>query len=282
MTKKGSKKQTTAKTNGSPVTALSLAFVVGFHSPFAVNGFALTTTNPSSSYSLLFCQERQVIDRRRRRQRFLVELFSFVGDGGSDRPPPPGGGGKGGGGENRKSWDDFLNREGEETENLIKAREYMSENSLPISYGLSNTEEEESKGENGNVLSDKTSISRTGDSDEASSSALVANNIVPGGDPTLSPDMLSSNPYMAVVSKLSPSDLISKFTSTAHPRVQNAVRATILGLIGGLPKMAFDTSTITTGQKLASLMFQLQMTGYMFKVIRKTHQCVQNWVQCLP
>jgi len=29
--------------------------------------------------------------------------------------------------------------------------------------------------------------------------------------------------------------------------------------------MAFETTTITTGEKLASLMFQLQMTGYMFK-----------------
>jgi hypothetical protein len=77
--------------------------------------------------------------------------------------------------------------------------------------------------------------------------------------------MLANNPYMMVVSNLAPSDLISKFTTTAHPRVQNAVRATILGLIGNLPKLAFDTKTITTGQRLASLMFQLQMTGYMFK-----------------
>jgi hypothetical protein len=29
--------------------------------------------------------------------------------------------------------------------------------------------------------------------------------------------------------------------------------------------MAFDTTTVTTGQRLASLMFQLQMSGYMFK-----------------
>ena len=54
--------------------------------------------------------------------------------------------------------------------------------------------------------------------------------------------------------------MISKFTSSAHPRVQNAVRSTILSLIGGLPKMAFDTTTITTGQRLASLMFQLQVS----------------------
>jgi len=79
------------------------------------------------------------------------------------------------------------------------------------------------------------------------------------------PEALANNPYMQVVSKLSPSELISKFTATANPRVQDAVRNTILGLIGSLPKMAFDTTTITTGQRLASLMFQLQMTGYMFK-----------------
>lgn len=29
--------------------------------------------------------------------------------------------------------------------------------------------------------------------------------------------------------------------------------------------MAFETTTVTTGERLASLMFQLQMTGYMFK-----------------
>mmetsp|Transcript_21443 Transcript_21443/g.32802 ORF Transcript_21443/g.32802 Transcript_21443/m.32802 type:complete len:694 (+) Transcript_21443:1209-3290(+) len=70
---------------------------------------------------------------------------------------------------------------------------------------------------------------------------------------------------MDVVSKLTPSELISKFTSSAPPRVQDAVRSTILGLIGNLPRQAFDTTTMTTGERLASLMFQLQMTGYMFK-----------------
>ncbi|GMH68516.1 hypothetical protein TL16_g04952 [Triparma laevis f. inornata] len=74
-----------------------------------------------------------------------------------------------------------------------------------------------------------------------------------------------SNPFVRVVANLSPSDLIGRFMSTAHPKVQEAVRTTILGLIGSLPKLAFETTTITTGERLASLMFQLQMTGYMFK-----------------
>lgn len=80
-----------------------------------------------------------------------------------------------------------------------------------------------------------------------------------------SPISLAQNPYLKVVSELTPSEQIAKFMETANPRVQDAVRTTILGLIGSLPKMAFDTTTIITGQRLASLMFQLQMTGYMIK-----------------
>jgi len=172
-------------------------------------------------------------------------LFSSVGGDGSTPPPPDGGGGS------DDEFDDFLNRE--ESENLQRAREFLSENSLPISFDHS-TEDDE------NAPSDGL------ENDPVNASALVGPGEGKGGELVgqgLSKEMIERNPYMAVVSRLTPSELISKFTATAHPRVQNAVRSTILGLIGGLPKMAFDTTTITTGQRLASLMFQLQMTGYM-------------------
>jgi hypothetical protein len=81
-----------------------------------------------------------------------------------------------------------------------------------------------------------------------------------------SPPASRDNPYLAMVTRLAPSDLISRFTSTAPPRVQDAVRSTILGLMGGMAsQMKFDTRAVATGEKLANLMFQLQMTGYMFK-----------------
>ena len=48
-------------------------------------------------------------------------------------------------------------------------------------------------------------------------------------------------------------------------QVQEAVRTTVLGLLGSLPRHAFETTAIATGDALANLMFQLQMTGYMFK-----------------
>jgi len=198
--------------------------------------------------------------RRRRQQRATKDaplLYSSIGGGGSDAPPPSD---KGGGPNSGGEWDDFLNPNNEESDNLFKAREFMSENSLPISHGLEQSDKDD--------LFD--SVDGDGTASSSSSSAIIGRNDFTGG---LTPEALARNPYMNVVSKLSPSELISKFTATAHPRVQNAVRSTILGLIGGLPKLAFDTTTITTGQKLASLMFQLQMTGYMFKVSLNIVDC---------
>ena len=60
-------------------------------------------------------------------------------------------------------------------------------------------------------------------------------------------------------------EIIGKFMRRSSPRVQNAVKATVVGLLGALPKQAFESATLTTGDALANLMFQLQMTGYMFK-----------------
>ena len=180
-------------------------------------------------------------------------LFSSIGGDDDDDYPPPEDEGNG-------ELDDFLNPKQEST-NLQRAREFLAETSLPISF---DENEETPDTTNDNLEKeleealDKESSALVNSFGAASTSALF------GGDMT-TPAQLAKNPYMQVVSKLSPSELISKFTASAHPRVQEAVRSTILGLIGSLPKMAFDTTTITTGQRLASLMFQLQMTGYMFK-----------------
>lgn len=184
-------------------------------------------------------------------------LFSSIGGGST--PPNNNDKKKGGKGD----FEEFFDPNYQESENLQRAREYMSENSLPINFDLPLNED------------DTAQDSSSSSSDLENSSAIVMkerNGRMSGSSPgemilsgNFTEESLARNPYMAVVSRLSPSELISKFTATAHPRVQNAVRQTILGMIGGLPKLAFDTTTITTGQRLASLMFQLQMTGYMFK-----------------
>jgi hypothetical protein len=194
-----------------------------------------------------------------KRARAQSALYSSAGGGAP--PPPPSENNKGDG----NSWDDFLDPTKQESESMRKAREYVSDNSLPISFDhVDDDEVDEDEDDDDDV--DDNDVDGDSIPKNMDSSALVGQ---PKGGDLLrdgpSKDALKNNPYMAVVSKLSPSELISKFTGTAHPRVQAAVKTTILGLIGGLPKLAFDTTTITTGQRLASLMFQLQMTGYMFK-----------------
>lgn len=181
------------------------------------------------------------------------------------------GGGRPSGDDNTGGLGDFLTPK-DESESLKRAREYLSETSLPISFDV-----EASKNANDNddvtkdSVADKLPNGSSPQPENPTSSAMVgafgmggpSSLMGTGSEPSAA--ALAKNPYMQVVSKLTPSELISKFTASASPRVQDAVRTTVLGLIGSLPKMAFETTTITTGQRLASLMFQLQMTGYMLK-----------------
>lgn len=192
-------------------------------------------------------------------------LYSSVGGGGPPKPPDD---------DDDDELSQFLTPK-KESDNMKRAREYMSERSLPISFDVSKSEDDdemtmEERLDSFNMIEDKADRDIMNEPPESSS--LVGSfsmapdssgSLVAGGG--LSADVLAKNPYMQVVSKLTPSELIAKFTASASPRVQDAVRTTVLGLIGSLPKMAFDTTTVTTGQRLASLMFQLQMTGYMLK-----------------
>jgi hypothetical protein len=242
----------------------------------------------------------------------LLLLFSSVGDGD--------GGGRVSDDDNDLG--DFLDpMKKPDSEGMKRARQYMSETSLPISFGddeigeneselnddidhekdddrnsdvveenkdddLMSTYNEDEDNNNTailNVTSSSSDTENTNDSTElSSSSSLVSSRgnatssaLFGGGGARAggsdnngddddnnksqqhitgpSPSLLAKNPYMQVVSKISPSDLIAKFTAESDPRVQEAVRTTILGLIGSLPKLAFETTSITTGQRLASL-----------------------------
>ena len=152
-----------------------------------------------------------------------------------------------------------------ETENLRRAREQIAEGRLPISYGAMNMDDNSDANKAENESTDSSGMGQFGPLSTENNNNTAGDAIdVPSSTSSSSLARGKQNPYLNVVSRLSPSDLIARFTATASPRVQDAVRTTILGLIGGLPTMAFETKTVATGERLASLMFQLQMTGYMF------------------
>lgn len=75
----------------------------------------------------------------------------------------------------------------------------------------------------------------------------------------------SAQKYFNIVDKLTPNDLIAKFATTAPKNVQEAAKSTVMTILGSLPNYALDAALITTSTKLANLLYQMQMTGYMFK-----------------
>ena len=211
-------------------------------------------------------------------------LFSSIGDN-----DDAGGGGADDSDNNLGEFLDPMKKP--ESEDMTRARQYMSETSLPISFdGIvgddnafdgdetnipsKNRDKMTNEDENSalNVTSSSTSFDAENTNLTGSSSSLVSSSLGNATKSALfvgsddddnddesqkitgpSPSLLAKNPYMQVVSKISPSDLIAKFTAESDPRVQEAVKTTILGLIGSLPKLAFETTSITTGQRLASL-----------------------------
>jgi len=76
---------------------------------------------------------------------------------------------------------------------------------------------------------------------------------------------LKENKYFDMISNISAPELVQNFAETAPPEVQQAVRATIMGLFGSLPPSAFETAVVSSGKNVASLLYSMQMTGYMFK-----------------
>lgn len=81
----------------------------------------------------------------------------------------------------------------------------------------------------------------------------------------------SGNPSQALfrlMSAQSPNQSIGSFVETANPQVVQAMSGTISSLLGGLSNPASGVETIVkaTGDKIGSLCFQLQMTGYVEKV----------------
>ncbi|KAL1503972.1 hypothetical protein AB1Y20_010388 [Prymnesium parvum] len=62
-----------------------------------------------------------------------------------------------------------------------------------------------------------------------------------------------------------PSSILREFVATSSPQVQQAMQDAISSMLGALPPFEFDSQITTTGDKLAALMLQLQMTGYMLR-----------------
>jgi len=73
------------------------------------------------------------------------------------------------------------------------------------------------------------------------------------------------NQFYKAIKEIEPPKLVSEFAQSAPKDVQIAVRATVGQLLGNLPSDVVQSDVTTSGKNLGSLMFSMQMTGYMFR-----------------
>jgi hypothetical protein len=74
------------------------------------------------------------------------------------------------------------------------------------------------------------------------------------------------NPFYKAISDMEAKKLIGEFVQVAPEEVQFAVKQTVASLLGNMPpEIANERSITTTGKSLGQLMFNMQMTGYMFR-----------------
>jgi len=75
----------------------------------------------------------------------------------------------------------------------------------------------------------------------------------------------SAQAYFDIATEKPPQRLLRDFFADSAPRVQQAMQDAVVALLGALPTLQFDSSVTTTGDRLAALMLQLQVTGYMLR-----------------
>ena len=76
-----------------------------------------------------------------------------------------------------------------------------------------------------------------------------------------------SHALFRLMSSQSPNQAIGTFVSQANPQVVQAMSGAVGSLLGGLasPQSGVEMIVKASGEKMGSLCFQLQMTGYLFR-----------------
>eukprot|EP00172_Hildenbrandia_rubra_P004370 Plantae.Rhodophyta-Hildenbrandia_rubra.ctg871.p1 GENE.Plantae.Rhodophyta-Hildenbrandia_rubra.ctg871~~Plantae.Rhodophyta-Hildenbrandia_rubra.ctg871.p1 ORF type:complete len:343 (-),score=63.56 Plantae.Rhodophyta-Hildenbrandia_rubra.ctg871:2945-3973(-) len=73
------------------------------------------------------------------------------------------------------------------------------------------------------------------------------------------------NELFEFVRKVAPPDLVARFSKNAPKVVQNAIRHTLMNMLGSLPPVAFSASVETVAANLVQLLHSSLVTGYMMR-----------------
>ena len=196
----------------------SSSYIIPIAVAFTIDDYRLPSIRPtyqqlSTKSTISTSIQQQQYTRLCRFSSSSVLQMSSIGGGNMDNPNN----------NNNNDEDDnpineWIGRK--ESDNVRRYREMNSEGRLPISYGAMNTNDDDS--DDSNNVDKSTNEDKNDKFGPLSSNTQQTDAAI---DATSSSSSLSkpTNPYLNVVSRLTPSDLISRFTSSASPRVQDAV-----------------------------------------------------------
>ena len=94
---------------------------------------------------------------------------------------------------------------------------------------------------------------------------------------------MTGNNYVDLIVTMSPKEMITNFKAAAPPRVQEAVKRTVLRCIGSIQDSLVEDSHRTTGLIFANLLYKAQVTGYMlFNAEMKVQGLLASSLQSAP
>lgn len=73
------------------------------------------------------------------------------------------------------------------------------------------------------------------------------------------------NELFKFIKSIPPPELVQRFTTSAPPVVQKAIRETLVSILGSLPPLAFYTTVSSMSANLVQLFHSTLVTGYMFR-----------------
>lgn len=73
------------------------------------------------------------------------------------------------------------------------------------------------------------------------------------------------NELFKFIKAIPPPELVQRFTTSAPPVVQKAIRETLVSILGSLPPLAFYTTVSSMSANLVQLFHSTLVTGYMFR-----------------
>lgn len=236
------------------ISQLSTAFVSVVASPRVTGGFASSFVSARSLPTLRTVTAQRSPSFLRPKQRRTC----WVAVVGTPTPPPPG----------DDDSDEDADKSSEASESDEQKQDEQNELNKQAPDEQTPPTPSASSNSPGSSTSDPGSlfgVGRKNRSDDGSRDSEFDLDLTANSSKNGDPNDTESNELFKVIKSIPPPELVQRFTQSAPPVVQKALRETLVSILGSLPPLAFYTSISSMSANLVQLFHSTLVTGYMFR-----------------